>query len=276
MYIGIDLGGTNIKAALVDKGHIVRKLSIACPASESEVIVMETLFGLIADLINKQVIGIGAGIPSVLDREKGIVYNVANIPSWQEVHLKDLLEKRFQVKVKLNNDSNCFALGVSTCGEGKAFADMVGITLGTGVGAGVIVNHKLYNGKNTGVGEIGSLPYLDSDYEHYCSSTFFPRFFGKSGKEMAEQAIKNDTIALQAWNEFGKHLGNLIKATMYCYDPEAIVLGGSIAKAFDFFKDRMWTCIQEFPYPASTAQLKVLPSTLEDAALLGAAMLCEE
>ena len=71
-------------------------------------------------------------------------------------------------------------------------------------------------------------------------------------------------------------MGNLIKATMYCYDPEAIFLGGSIAKAFDYFKDSMWKCIQEFPYPASTAQLKVQPSTLEDAALLGAAMLCDE
>ena len=276
MYIGIDLGGTNIKAALVDKGHLVKKLSTACPASESEVIVIETLCGLITELINKQVTGIGAGIPSVLDREKGIVYNAANIPSWQEVHLKEILENRFQVKVMLNNDSNCFALGVSTCGEGKAFADMVGITLGTGVGAGVIVNHKLYNGKNTGVGEIGSLPYLDSDYEHYCSSTFFPKFFGKSGKELSELAIENDIMALQAWDEFGKHMGNLIKATMYCYDPEAIFLGGSIAKAFDYFKDSMWKCLQEFPYPARTAQLKVQPSTLEDAALLGAAMLCDE
>ena len=240
MYIGIDLGGTNIKAALVDKGHLVKKLSTACPASESEVIVIETLCGLITELINKQVTGIGAGIPSVLDREKGIVYNAANIPSWQEVHLKEIL------------------------------------ALGTGVGAGVIVNHKLYNGKNTGVGEIGSLPYLDSDYEHYCSSTFFPKFFGKSGKELSELAIENDIMALQAWDEFGKHMGNLIKATMYCYDPEAIFLGGSIAKAFDYFKDSMWKCIQEFPYPASTAQLKVQPSTLEDAALLGAAMLCDE
>lgn len=99
MYIGIDLGGTNIKAALVDKGHLVKKLSTACPASESEVIVIETLCGLITELINKQVTGIGAGIPSVLDREKGIVYNAANIPSWQEVHLKEILENRFQVKV---------------------------------------------------------------------------------------------------------------------------------------------------------------------------------
>lgn len=276
MYIGIDLGGTNIKAALVDKGSLLKKLSIACPASESEITVLDTLCGLISKLVNDQVIGIGAGIPSVLDRENGIVYNVANIPSWKEVHLKEFLEKRFQAKVMLNNDSNCFTLGVSKCGEGKAFADMVGITLGTGVGAGVIVNHKLYNGKNTGVGEIGSLPYLDSDYEHYCSSTFFPRFYGKSGKELAELAIENDAIALQAWNEFGKHMGNLIKATMFCYDPEAIYLGGSIAKAYDFFKDSMWTNIQEFPYPASIAKLKVQPSRLEDAALLGAAMLCEE
>lgn len=276
MIIGIDLGGTNIRAALVQDGHIIEKKQIPCPSHGTQEEVVEALCELISPLMSKDIFGIGAGIPSVVDPEKGIVYNVANIPSWQEVPLKAILEERFHVKTCLNNDANCFALGVAKCAEGRPFQDLLGITLGTGVGAGVIIGNKLYNGKNTGAGEIGSLPYLDSDYEHYCSSSFFPRFYGKTGKEMAELAQENNQEALEAWQNMGKHLGNLIKAAMFCFDPEAIVLGGSIANAYPFFKESMWESVKEFPYPMSVAQLKIIPSTTADIALLGAAMLCNE
>lgn len=276
MIIGIDLGGTNIRAALVQDGHIIEKKQILCPSHGTQEEVVEAICELISPLMSKSISGIGAGIPSVVDPEKGIVYNVANIPSWQEVPLKAILEEQFHVKTCLNNDANCFALGVAKCAEGRPFQDLLGITLGTGVGAGVIIGNKLYNGKNTGAGEIGSLPYLDSDYEHYCSSAFFPRFYGKTGKEMAELAKENNQEALEAWQNMGKHLGNLIKAAMFCFDPEAIVLGGSIANAYPFFKESMWESVKEFPYPMSVAQLKIIPSTTADIALLGAAMLCNE
>lgn len=119
-----------------------------------------------------EVAGIGVGVPSVVDSEEGIVYNVANIPSWAEVPLKRLLQERFSVPVYINNDSNCFALGVKLFGEGRKYRNLVGMTIGTGVGTGIIINGELYSGQNTGAGEIGSLPYLSHDFEHYCSSGF--------------------------------------------------------------------------------------------------------
>lgn len=276
MRISIDLGGTNIRAAQVENGQILEKRIVPCPAQESAEHVVETLCGLIAQLMTPQVTAIGAGIPSVLDWKEGIVYNVANIPAWKTVPLKQILEERFQVPVSLNNDANCFALGVAQSGEGKDFENFVGITLGTGVGAGIIIDRHLYNGRNTGSGEIGSLPYLDSDYEHYCSSQFFTAHYGKTGKDFALAAEAGEAEALKVWEEFGYHLGKLIQAVMFTYDPEAVILGGSIAGAFPYFEKAMWKTVAEFPYPMSVERLQILPSTLNDAAIWGAAGLCTE
>ena len=93
-------------------------------------------------MMNEQVDGIGIGVPSIVDPEKGIVYNVANISSWKEIHLKEILENEFKVAVAINNDSNCFTLGESLYGEGKSYTNMVGVTIGTGIGAGVVIGRR--------------------------------------------------------------------------------------------------------------------------------------
>lgn len=164
MKLSIDLGGTNIRIAQVENGRCLKKVSVACLAQQEATVVLGQLVRLIRDMMNTQIDGIGIGVPSIVHPQKGIVYNVANIPSWTEVHLKEALEKEFGLPVAVNNDSNCFALGESRFGKGKPYADMVGVTIGTGIGAGVIVNHRLYGGQYMGAGEIGSFPYLDADF----------------------------------------------------------------------------------------------------------------
>ena len=96
----------------------------------------------------------------------GIVYDVGGLPAWREVHRKERFEKRFGVPVSVNNDCNCFALGVCRFGEAHGYRDVVCIALGTGVGAGVVIGGKLYCGRNTGAGEIGGIPYLDLSLIH--------------------------------------------------------------------------------------------------------------
>ena len=117
MRIGVDLGGTNVRAGLVKDGHIVRLLSEPCKADRPEGEVVDHIASLIGELMRPEVSRIGIGVPSVVDAARGIVYNVVGIPSWREVYLKDLLEKRFSVPVHVNNDCNCFALGVCRFGE---------------------------------------------------------------------------------------------------------------------------------------------------------------
>ena len=268
MYIGIDLGGTNIRVATVEDGKIVRLLSEPSLSQGAKEAVLEQMSRLIEAVLTLEVKGIGIGVPSVVDREKGIVYNVVGIPSWKEVHLKSFLEGRFHLPVAINNDCNCFALGVTRYGSLRHAKETVCITLGTGVGSSLVVDGKLYNGHNTGAGEIGSIPYLDKDYEYYCSSRFFTGK-GTTGKEAAAAGPS------PLWEEFGTHVGKLVQLILYAFDPEAIVIGGSIAKAFPLFEEAMWKEARRFPYPQSVENLKIAPADVENAGILGAALLCK-
>ncbi|WP_290539824.1 ROK family protein [Alistipes sp.] len=271
MNIGIDLGGTNLRVGLVHEGEIVKLLSEPCKATASAEAVLEHISTLVARIMTPEVRQIGVGVPSVVDSVQGIVYDVVGIPSWREVHLKEYLERRFGLPVHVNNDCNCFALGVCRYGEARGYRDVVCMAMGTGVGAGIVIDGKLYCGQNTGAGEIGAAPYLDRDYEYYCSSRFFVGR-GTTGKEACEKAAAGDEEALALWKEFGHHVGNLVMLVMYAYDPEAIVLGGSIAQAFAFFKDSMYETLDGFLYAGAVKRLHICCSNVENAGLLGASI----
>ena len=273
MKLAIDLGGTNVRIGLVDNGTVVRKIVEPCPSDLPCEEGVQYIISLIETVMSPSVESIGIGVPSVVDSKRGIVYNVANIPSWIEVPLKDILEEKFHIPAYVNNDCNCFALGEKLFGEGVPFNDMIGVTIGTGVGSGIIIDGQLYNGNNTGAGEIGSLPYLAHDYEHYCSSGFFTRYHHITAQEAHEKAKAGDERALEIWNTFGIHFGNLVKAILFAYDPQAIILGGGIASAFPFFEKTMHETIASFPYGETVNKLKIIISRKENISLLGASAL---
>lgn len=274
MTIGIDLGGTNVRVALVDDGKILKVVSESCKATATEAEVLAHIEGLISSVITPEVTAIGMGVPAVVDLETGTVYDVVAIPSWKEVPVKAILEKKFGVPVSVNNDCNCFGLGVARYGEAKGYRDAVCVTLGTGVGGCLIIDGKLYSGQNTGAGEIGNIPYLDKDYEYYCSSRVFVGK-GTTGKEAFIKAGQGDPEALALWDEFGGHIGKLVSLVVNAYDPQIIVFGGSIAAAFDLFKGGMYKELENFPYQRSISRLKITTSSIDNAAILGAASLCE-
>ena len=276
MNIAIDLGGTSIRAAKVsDDGIIEVQCSEPCHATGSEQDVLDQIFRLTESLGTEGVDGIGIGVPSVVDTERGIVYNVTGIPSWKEVHLKEKLSQRFGLPVAVDNDSNCFALGVARFDVGRGRKDLVCITLGTGVGSCLVIDGRLYHGRNCGAGEIGSIRYLDRDYEYYCSSRYF-KGLGTTGKDAATAARAQDPAALKLWADFGIHIGHLVETVQYAYDPSMIVLGGSIAKAFELFRPSMEETIRNFPYPESIRNLTVTCARLDNPALLGASVLFRE
>jgi len=275
MTIGIDLGGTNVRCGLVENGSVVTRISEPCRSDQPENEVVDQIKGLIHQLTNPLVTGIGIGVPSVVDVQKGIVYNVLNIPSWKEVHLKDILEAEFGIPVKVNNDANCFALGEQRCGEGKPYQNVIGVTLGTGVGSGLIINNQLYCGVNTGAGEIGCLPYLEHTLEYYCGSAFFVEYHNTTGKEAMQLVQSGDANALKIWEEFGKHMGVLVKIILFVYDPDAIIFGGSITNAYQFFEKAMRKEMETFDYPETIKKIQILISTRNDISLLGAAALCD-
>lgn len=275
MKLGIDLGGTNIRIGKLHEGGIIQKISAPSPSKMNLDESITYLKSVIAPMVSPEVTGIGIGVPSVVDVKEGIVYNVTNIPSWKEVHLKKILEDEFRVPVYINNDANCFAIGENRYGEGKGFPNMIGVTLGTGVGAGLVLDNSLYNGSNTGAGEIGCLRYLDNVYEHYCGSEFFTTYHNTTGKEAAERARSNDPVALSVWEEYGRHLGELVQVILFAYDPDAIVFGGGITDAYPFFSKSMYESLQSFPYPKSLENVTIKISTNPDIAILGAVALVQ-
>jgi glucokinase len=271
--IGIDLGGTHLRAGIVNEKSIAQTLSVPIPSSGTVNEVLEVLFRQIDQIINSSLKAIGVGVPSVVDVEKGIVYDVQNIPSWKKVDLKNILEDRYQVPALINNDANCFALGEKYFGKGRDTHSMVGLSIGTGLGAGIIINDKLYAGINCGAGEFGEVAYLDHNYEYYASGQFFQNFYAETGKAVFEKAQAGDKEAMIIFEEFGKHLGNAIKMILCTYDPGLIIIGGSIKYAYSLYQKTMWERIQTFTYPKSLDHLKIEISELDGCSVLGAAAL---
>ncbi|MBS1486633.1 MAG: ROK family protein [Bacteroidetes bacterium] len=273
--IGVDLGGTNIRAAIVNGQSIGKHNSIQLTGKDDFESTIRQLKSVIHSVFDESVKGIGVGVPAIVDIEKGVVYNAVNISSWKEVPLREILEKEFGVPVFINNDSNCFVLGEKYFGQGKPYKNIVGITLGTGIGSGIVIEGLLYCGHNCGAGEIGYLPYLDHDFEYYCGTNFFKALHSTSGREQALAAQQNDAHALALWSAYGTHIGIALRSVVYAFDPEIIILGGSIAKAYAFFKNSMHKAMSDIHFPKSIDRLKICISELEHATVLGAAALVD-
>ncbi|MCX5789247.1 MAG: ROK family protein [Elusimicrobia bacterium] len=179
--LGVDLGGTHVRAGRVEgqaiRAHAARAISSRAAA---QVVIDEICATIDEVFLQGETSGIGIGVPSIVDTEAGIVYSVENIPSWKEVHLKELLEARYVVPVRVNNDANCFALGELHFGKGRGCRHLVGLVVGTGMGAGVIANGHLYSGANCGAGELGAIPYRDKTIEGYVSGTGLKNVYGSS------------------------------------------------------------------------------------------------
>lgn len=273
--MGLDIGGTSIKGGILIKGHLEDIRSISTPASESQEFVLETIAIFIESYLHHDFSGIGIGIPGLVNVEEGIVLGLANIPAFQHVELKKFLTERFSKPVFINNDANCFAIGVHKFGVGKKFKNLVGITLGTGTGGGIVINGHLYSGVNSAAGEWCSATYLDRNFEHYCSGKFFANHYHSRPKTLAKLAQSGDPVALQAFDEYGHHLGELIKHILYALAPEAIVLGGSIRKTYPLFEKSLYRTLSTFAYPTVLKNLQILLSELDETAIHGAVALVE-
>lgn len=273
-FIGVDLGGTKVLAAKIKGDSLVKSRKVEVPSQGSQQAVLDSIYKVIDDCMDGTVSAIGCGVPSVVDIDKGIVYDVQNIPSWKEVPLKSLLEDRYGIPVHLNNDANCFALGESYFGKGKEYDSFLGLIIGTGMAAGIVINGRLYNGYNCGAGEFGMIPYLDHHYEYYCSGQFFELVYQISGQELFAKAQNGEANALSIYQEYGGHLGKAICAILYAIDPELIILGGSVSTAYPFFEKSLWDSIRTLAFRTIPDRLTIQLSTDSDIPVKGAAALC--
>lgn len=272
--VGVDIGGSNLKAGRVVNGKIEKKSIKPVKKDASYNQVLDDLFNCIDEVFTQNTKSIGVGVPAVVDTLNGLVYNVQNIPSWEIVPLKQLLIERYGVSIFLNNDANCFALGEKIYGHGLPYKNFVGLSLGTGIGMGIIIKESLYNGVLCGAGEIGMIAYKESIIENYASSFFFIEKYGLDPIEVFKLAEKGDQKSIIAFQEYGFHLGEAIKTILYLYAPEAIIIGGSISKAYKFFQESLQTNLNTFAYKKQIENFKIEVSTKNESPILGAAALC--
>lgn len=264
----IDLGGTKALVASVAHTQVEQVRQYAVPSQANLDQVNAFVIRLIEENLTAETTGIAIGVPSTLDVCSGTVLTTQNIPHWQNVPLKGLLEQHFSLPVVVHNDANCFAFGEYLYG-GYHANNLIGVCLGTGIGAGFVFNGNLYTGNHSAAGELGNLSYLDGIIEDYASGQFFGRQ-GIEGRWLAEQARSGDPFALQQFETFGSHVGHALAQVVMVLNPDVIVLGGSVTHSYDHFNAALEAKMQQLLGNALYQSVRVIPSTLNHAPLLGA------
>lgn len=272
--LGIDLGGTNIRAGLVANGKIIKSNQAKLPKSTNNADeILQVIFNTIDEVFCDEVTSIGIGAPGLIDIDNMAIHSLVNIPALSYVPIGKILKEKYQRPVKIDNDANCHTIGIHKYGIGKGFDNMVGLALGTGLGAGIINDGKLIKDVHRGSGEFGEIPYLDSKIEAYCSGQFFQNTFKKDGEQLMKEAKNSNAEAIEGFKAFGKHLGKAIKIIMLTVNPKLIVIGGSVAHSKKYFHDAMIEEINDFVYPIMAKQIKIEYSDIPNIALIGAASL---
>lgn len=287
LVVGMDIGGTSIQCGLFD--HAL-KLVDHCPAVDSgsipngDELIKATLAGIDETLAEHgksraDLAGIGIGCPGPLDLMRGVVLETPNLSQLNGYALRDRFREESGLPVWLDNDANVFTLGEARAGAGRGAPYVVGLTLGTGLGLGIVFDGKTYHGATGTAAEYG-LAVWDSGrtWEDNISVRGLLRTFSELGgdagtpKEVSELADQGDERARSAWREYGTVLGLAISHVVNLLDPHVVVLGGSMVQAWDHFAPAMLDSLHANIFALPREHLKVVQSQLgEEAALIGAA-----
>ena len=310
MYaIGVDIGGMSIKAGLVKDGKIVSSnRQVTAPTAEQS---LDNLILQIKSLLSenslteKDIAGIGIGCPGLISSKEGVVdYN--NNMKWENFHIVDLLKQSFNVKIKLSNDANVAALGETVYGSAAQYKNAIMLTLGTGVGGGIIIDGKLYEGGFSKGAELGHtvIAYGGEKctcgrrgcLEAYASATGLIRMTkiamkqdAKSamwgsvggdinrvdGKTSFECAKTGDKSANKVVSEFAAYLAEGIMNLANVFRPEVFIIGGGVSAQGDYLTGKLKDYCEKFNYGYSNApKFEIVTASLgNDAGIIGAAAL---
>jgi glucokinase len=306
--IGVDLGGTAIKFGLVDQsGKIVKKLSLDSRANEGPEKVIEQIKNGIELFIkeNSNIEGIGIGAPGSVVVKKGTVENPPNLPGWKSIHLGEIIQKKFNKKVFVENDANAAAICEMIFGTGRKLNNFIMITLGTGVGGGIIINRKIFRGEAGIAGELGHISINENGPKCNCGSngcieayiginylikkvkrdlhrkpkSLLNKLINKEKKKLTPKLIydaskKGDKFALSVIEYVGNKLGVALASVVNIFDIPNIIIGGGVAGFGDvLFKSTRETLIERV-LKSSKKRIKIKKAQLKnDAGIKGASAL---
>ncbi len=298
--IGIDLGGTNLKAALLNTNYkIISKFFLSTKTFGKKEDLIQAI-GFCVDKIIKDnklkkgdILGLGIGLPGPVDAQKGIVHFFPNIPGWREVGLRRILERRLGLPVFLDNDAKLMALAEQKIGSVKGYKNALCLTLGTGVGGALILENRLYRGSSNAAGEIGHIPLNEKGPRCNCGGeACLEAYIGNkkilleakkrfareiSLEELSLLAKKQDSRAQEIWNKVGERLGIVLSGIINTLNLDAVVIGGGVSKAGKILFDKVKETIKKRAMTVQAKDVKVLKAKLgPDAGLIGAAILAAD
>lgn len=279
-YIGIDIGGT--KCAVIvgeyenDEIKIISRTAFATDTDEEPTDIIEVFCEIISKEKDFEAIGISCGGP--LDSRTGVVLCPPNLPKWIDVPIVEILSSRFDVPVFLQNDANACALAEWKLGAGRGTQNMIFLTFGTGFGAGLILDGRLYVGASDMAGEVGHIRLTEDgpegygksgSAEGYCSGggiRNIGRLFGvdKSAKDIALDAKNGDETALEIYRTSGKYLGRTLAILADIINPERVVIGSVFARSEELLRPAMQEELEKEALFHTVKCLDVRPALLGD------------
>ena len=313
--IGIDVGGTNVKIALVDKsGKIIYSNSVPTYAKMGYEYTVNNIKQAIKDLMKetnttaKDIDGIGFDFPGQVDYKTGVVKLAPNIPGWVNVPIAQMIEEEFHIPTRIDNDVRCAALGEMKFGAGQGCENFVCITVGTGIGSGLVINGQLVRGASNAAGEIGhiklqmkdglicgcgdtgcleayasgpSIVAMAQDYIKGGKSTKFREMAAAEGGEItpymvAKAAEAGDPVAKRIFEIVGEYIGIGLTSVINLLNPEKVIIGGGVAEAGDLLLNPIRKTIKERAMVVAGSAVEIVPAQLGNSAgVIGASMLID-
>ncbi len=310
--IGIDVGGTNVKIALVDDGKIIYSNSVPTYAQMGYEYTVNNIKQAIRDLMKEtettsaDIKGIGFDFPGQVDYKTGVVKLAPNIPGWVNVPIAQMIEDEFHIPTRIDNDVRCAALGEMNFGAGKGCQNFVCITVGTGIGSGLVINGQLVRGAANAAGEIGhiklqmkdgpicgcgdtgcleafasgpSIVAMAQDYLKSGKSTKFREMAGDGEITpyiVAKAAEAGDPVAKRIFTIIGEYVGMGLVSVINLLNPEKVIIGGGVAEAGDLLLEPIRKTINERAMVVARESVEIVPAELGNSAgVIGASMLVE-
>ncbi|HEY4159094.1 MAG TPA: ROK family protein [Polyangiaceae bacterium] len=292
MLIGVDFGGTHVKAGIVENGEVVRSTSMATRAGTSPSEVLDTIAATVLAL-SAQPRAVGVAIPGEVNSD-GLCWRLPNVPGFEGVHIAQELSKRLNCPIAVENDATTAALGERLHGHGREHPSFLMITLGTGIGGGLVLGHMLYPGATGFAAEVGHMNVDRSPeaplcacgqrgcVEAYAGTKAILRCFAENGGHAHEvlpvsvAARRGDPAGVKTFEMMGTALGRCLANVQNLLDLNAIIFSGGISASFDLIEPYIRAALRAYTFAQPLAEVPLLVSELgERAGVIGAAHLPE-
>jgi glucokinase len=299
LSVGIDFGGTSVKIGVCQGAEVIELAEPIVTANyEGSDALISAMAATVAELKEKHpsIAAVGSGVPGLVDFDDGFIHELTNVPGWSNVPFRDLLAQKTGLPAIVDNDANCMAYAEWRYGAGQGMKNIIALTLGTGVGGGLVLNGELYRGTQFGAGEVGQ---MSMDYKgkagHYGNLGALEVYMGNqqltehailryaaagiakseadcTPKKIADAAKSGDNIARQIWGEAAEWLGTVLASIVWLLNPDGIIIGGGVSKAGDLLFEPLGNKMKGMLSPVLWEKLQLIPARFgNDAGIIGSA-----